>query len=238
MNFLRLALGAALLSGMLTAPVYAAQDHEEEASIQVFLGVLELDDQTGQWDDLSDDPVDINFSSLPSGGMEGEYVFAKGWLHVGLNPGGSIAWKNDDTNISGNLNSANGSTLRIDVDNSLLLVELHLGGYARGRLTDRITAYVAGGPMVMYGSHDVKNDNIEEVQPQHTGNRTVVLTESDSSDTNIGYYARAGLDFQINESQHLGFGIRYMSTELDFDKTVGKVDIKGPQYVLTFTTRM
>ena len=48
MNFLQLALGAALLSGILTAPVYAAQDHEEEASIQVFLGVLELDDQTGQ----------------------------------------------------------------------------------------------------------------------------------------------------------------------------------------------
>jgi hypothetical protein len=29
-----------------------------------------------------------------------------------------------------------------------------------------------------------------------------------------------------------------MSTELDFDQTVGKIDIKGPQYVLTFTTRL
>ena len=124
------------------------------------------------------------------------------------------------------------------MDNSLFLVAHFHNMVIPGVLFGSITAYVAGGPMVMYGSHDVKNDNIEEVQPQHTGNRTVVLTESDSSDTNIGYYARAGLDFQINDSQHLGFGIRYMSTELDFDKTVGKINIKGPQYVLTFTTRM
>jgi len=29
-----------------------------------------------------------------------------------------------------------------------------------------------------------------------------------------------------------------MSTELDFNKTVGKVDIKGPLYVLTFSTQL
>ena len=48
--------------------------------------------------------------------------------------------------------------------------------------------------------------------------------------------ARAGIDFAINDTQQLGLGVRYLSTELDFDKTVGKLDIKGPQYVLTFTT--
>ena len=53
-----------------------------------------------------------------------------------------------------------------------------------------------------------------------------------------GYYARAGIDFAINNRQHLGFGVRYMSTELDFDKTVGNIDIEGPQYVLTFSTRL
>ena len=238
MKYLVPALCAMLLTGFFAMPAHSAQDHEEEALIQVFLGVLELDDQTGQWDDISEDQVDIDFSTLPSGGMEAEYVFAKGWVHVGLNPGGGVSWKNDDTNISGSVTSANGGTLRIDVDNSLLLVELHLGGYVRGRLSDRITTYVAAGPMVMYGSHDVKNDNVEEVQPLLTTNGTVIINESDSSDTNIGYYARAGVDFQINENQHLGFGVRYMSTELDFDKTVGKIDIKGPQYVLTFTTRL
>ena len=30
----------------------------------------------------------------------------------------------------------------------------------------------------------------------------------------------------------------YVSTELDFDDTNGKVDIEGPQYVLTFTVQL
>ena len=63
----------------------------------------------------------------------------------------------------------------------------------------------------------------------------MAISNTDSNDINIGYYARAGIDFQTGDNQHLGVGVRYMSTELDFDKTVGKIDIKGPQYVLTFS---
>ena len=124
----------------------------------------------------------------------------------------------------------------MDVDNSLFLIELHLGAYVRGRFTDRITGYMAGGPMVIYGSHEVEDENVEP-SPEPSGNGTVVITERDSDDINIGYYARAGIDFETSENQQLGFGIRYMSAELDFDKTVGELDIEGPQYVLTFTQK-
>jgi opacity protein-like surface antigen len=229
------ALSTALLLTLQINGAHAETDSGLVPQFQIFLGVLELDDQTGKWQDISDNDVDVDFSSLPSGGVEGEYTYGRGWVHWGLNPGGSIAWKNDDTNFSGSLTNENGGTLRVDLDNSLFLFELHLGGYVRGRVSDRVTTYAAAGPMVMYGSHDVEDERVESTsQPQADG--SVVIRDTDSSDVNVGYYARAGIDFAINDRQQLGLGIRYLSTELDFDKTVGKIDIKGPQYVLTFTT--
>ena len=223
---------AAILAALATS-VSAAEENGEKTLdapfFQVFLGVLELDDQTGEWDEISEENLDVDFSSLPSGGIEGEYIYYKGWIHAGLNPGGSFAWKDDDTKFSGGYTNETGGVLRVDVDNSLLLAELHLGGYVRGRISDRITSYAAAGPMLMYGYHDADDDSVED---------SLDLDDSDSSDVNVGYYARAGIDFEINNKQHLGFGVRYMSTELDFDKTIGKIDIEGPQYVLTFSTRL
>jgi opacity protein-like surface antigen len=205
--------------------------------VQVFLGVLEPDDQTGEWDEVSDDGVDVDFSSLPIGGIEAEYLFGRGWVHWGLNPGGSIAWKNDDTNFAGSLTNENGGTLLVELDNSLLLTELHLGAYVRGRMNERITAYGAAGPMLLYGTHDIENENVQGTSESTQGD-SVDISQSDSSDTNIGYYARAGIDFQIDDMQHLGLGIRYLGAELDFDQTVGTLDIKGAQYVLTLTTQL
>lgn len=208
----------------------------EPALIQVFIGVLKLDDQTGEWEDISDDNVDVDFSSLPSGGIEVEYPFYKGFVHWGLNPGGSIAWKSDDTNFSGRVSGETGGTVRVDIDNSLFIGELHLGGYLRGRLSERITAYAAGGPMVAYGYHEVEDENVMDDDGASI-DEDVDISETDSSDINLGIYGRAGLDFEVRDGQHLGFGIRYMSSELDFNKTIGKVDLEGPQYVFTYSAR-
>ncbi len=205
--------------------------------IQVFLGVLELDNQTSNRHEESQDKVEIDFSSIPSGGVEAEYAFGKGWVHWGLNPGGSISWATDDTELSGSLIDDGESTIVLQADSSLFLAEIHLGGYIRGRLDDRITTYAAAGPMVIYGFHDVNNENSTYVPPQVTPSSTVVFEETDSSDINIGYYLRAGIDFRIQKNHHMGFGVRYMSTKLDFNRTLGKLDIKGPLYALTFTTQ-
>ncbi|MEZ7944325.1 MAG: hypothetical protein QMC20_10310, partial [Halioglobus sp.] len=64
--------------------------------VQMSFGILELDNQTTSRDGESQGAVDIDFSSLPSGGLEVEYTFAKGWVHWGLNPGASVSWKTDD----------------------------------------------------------------------------------------------------------------------------------------------
>ena len=232
------ALSATLLLALSAAAGGAESiDEIEKPLIQVFLGVLELDDQTGRWEDISESEVDVDFSSLPSGGIETEFAFGRDWIHWGINAGGSIAWKSDDTNFSGGFTEETGGVLRVDVDNSLFLFELHLGAYVRGRLADRVTTYAAAGPMVMYGRHEVEDERAEQQPSGDPVDDVPDIKDSDSDDVNIGYYARAGVDFEIAENQHIGLGLRYMSTELDFDKTIGKIDIKGPQYVLTYTAQ-
>jgi hypothetical protein len=228
------ALFASLVLALLAAPVCAARDDGPKPLLQVYFGVLELDDQSGQWSTSTQDPIDVNFASLPTGGLEAEYVFGRGWVHWGLNPGGSISWKNDDTEISGSLTEQAGGRLQVELDNSLMLAELHLGGYVRGRLGERVTTYGAAGPMVMFGSLEVNN---EEIEPTPTDD-SVNVPDSNSNDVNLGYYARVGIDFEIEPTQHLGLGVRYLSTELDFDETTGKLDIKGPQYVLTLSVQL
>lgn len=229
-----LVLFCVALLALPTAQSYA--EDSEGPLFQVYFGVLDLDDQTGDWEDISDSDVEVDFSSLPTGGFELEYLFGGGWVHWGLNPGGSISWKSDDTNFGGSLTNENGGTLVVDIDNSLFLAELHLGGFVRGRMHERITTYVAAGPMVMYGSHDVEDESVEGTPSP--ANNPVDLEDTDSNDINIGLYARAGIDFEIGQDGFIGFSIRYLSTELDFDKTVGKIDIEGPQYVLTYTVRI
>lgn len=217
-----------LASGHVTA------EEAPPAIIQAFLGSLSLDDQTGEWDQISDDDVDIEFpSSVPSGGVEVEYTYGGEQLRWGLNSGGSIAWKSSDTQFSGGFNGDTGGTIRIEIDNSLFLGELHLGGFVRGQLGSAVSVYAAAGPMMMYGKHEVEDDE-EVVSPSGT----VVLTSSDDSDFAFGVYARAGLDFALRDQQFVGVGVRYMKTELDFDKTVGKIDIEGPQLVVTFSAAL
>ncbi len=226
------ALCIALMLALPAASVCAARDSGPKPLVQVYFGVLELDDQTGQWN--TEDPVDVDFSSLPTGGLETEYLFGHGWVHWGLNPGASVSWKNDDTKVSGSLTEQTGGTLLVELDNSLLLAEMHLGAYVRGRLAERVTTYGAAGPMIMYGSLEVNDERVEPLP----SDGSVDVPDSNSNDINLGYYARAGIDFEIDDKQHLGLGIRYVSTELDFDETTGNVEIKGPQYVLTLSVQL
>ena len=202
--------------------------------IGVFIGGLELDEQDGDRIDENGQPIGIEFPTLPTGGIEGEYRYGGERVAWGLNPGGSIAWKSSGTRVSGGFTSDTGGVIRVDIDNSLFIGELHLGGYLRGRLTESITAYVAAGPMITYGRIEVEDDDLPEAEP--TG--TIELESSDSSDFGVGYYARAGIDFSLQGEQSIGLGVRYMSTKLDFDNDIGEIDVEGPSFVLSYTIPM
>ena len=140
--------------------------------------------------DVADGEIDVDFSTLLTAGIEGEYVLHRGWVHIGVNPGGSVAWKGDDVRFSGTAGGS-GAAVGVTLDNSMLLAEIHLGGYVRGRLHDRVTAYAAAGPMLMYGHHEVQDEYVNGSE------QSVGLTEDSGDDFNFGYYARAGIDFEV-----------------------------------------
>ena len=226
----------ALLAAALAVSVNTFAE-EYPRRIQAFLGSLQLDDQVAQWDDISDEDAVVEFpSSLPSGGIEGEYPYGGGdtW-RWGLNPGGSIGWKNSDTRVSGTIGGG-GANLRFDIDNSLFIGELHLGGFIRAGLTRQLSVYAAAGPLVMYGRHEVEDDDIDNPEVGPAGE--IVLKSTDESDFAFGLYGRAGIDFEYSDDQYLGLGVRYMAAEMDFSDTVGKVDLEGPQFVLTYTAEL
>mgnify|MGYP001815434070 CR=1 FL=1 len=218
---------------LITSVTHAA--NEPQPLIQAFLGGLSLDDQQAEWDEVSDDELDVEFpSSLPGGGIEAEYAYGGEALQWGINSGGSIAWKNDDTRFSGGFSGDTGGVIRVEIDNSLFIGELHLGGFLRASLGQAVSVYAAAGPMIMYGKHEVEDDEV--VAPTDDG--TVVITNSDDSDFAVGLYGRAGIDFRIGKDQFLGLGVRYMAAELDIEDTVGKVDAEGPQFVNTYSAQL
>ena len=220
-----------LIAAILTVTSSASFAHEDSVMMQAFIGSLKLDDQTAQWDEVGDGEVDVAFpSSIPSGGVEAEYTYGGTLLKWGINSGGSIAWKSSDTRISGGFSNETGGVIRVDIDNSLFLAELHLGGFVRGFLSQKVSLYAAAGPMIMYGKHEVEHEHLEP-----TANGELELTSSDESDFALGAYARAGIDFRYSQTQFFGLGLRYMKAEMDFEKTVGKLDLEGPQVVLTYT---
>lgn len=227
-----------LLALALATSAEGLAESEYRPRIQAFLGSLQLDDQVAQWDEIGEEEALVEFpSSLPSGGIEADYPYGGSdtW-RWGINSGGSIAWKNSDTRISGGYSGETGGVIRFDIDNSLFIGELHLGGYLRAGLTSKLSAYAAAGPMIMYGRHEVEDEDIESPEPSSDGQ--VVIKSTDESSFTFGVYGRAGLDYEYSHEKYLGVGIRYMAAELDFSDTVGKLDVEGPQFVLTYTAKL
>lgn len=226
-----------LLLILLLAPgLTQAQKEESAASYQLFLGALKLDDQNINWREISDGAAEVDFTTLPVAGLETEYAFHQGWVHWGINSGGSLAFKNGDVNFTGS-RTRGGSLQSTTLDSSLFLAELHLGGYIRGRIKPRITTYAAAGPMLLYGRHEIEDQLVLDAAGNPLED-TQITASQDSSALNLGYYARAGIDFEVRKNQHLGVGLRYMAGELDFDNTAGNIDIEGPQFVFTFSKKM
>jgi Outer membrane protein beta-barrel domain len=221
-----------LIALSFAGQVQAADQEKFPPLVQAFFGSLMLDDQSGDWEDIDGEDIDVSFpSSLPSGGIEAEYTYyVTDLLKLGINSGGSIGWKNSDTRISGTI-GGDGANVRFEFDNSLFLGELHLGGYLRGYIGPNVSLYAAAGPMIMYGQHRVESEEV--ISP--TDDYDIIVDDDKASSFALGVYGRTGIDYQYKPDQHLGLSIRYMNAEMDFDDTVGKLDIRGPQFVLTYS---
>jgi hypothetical protein len=208
---------------------------KDEDRVQVFLGVMDLSDQTGEIQPETGEPVEIDFSNLPTIGLEVEtpYGAADTGLEYGINAGGGISWRGDNTSFAGSIGGS-GSTVIFRIDNAFMLGELHLGGYLRSHLGKAADLYLGAGPAVLYGRHKVEDEEVEPAQGISRSG-TLIITSDNSSDFALGFYARAGIEFDLGKRAQWGLGLRYLGGELDFDDTIGKIDIEGTQVLLTYS---
>ena len=111
------------------ALLYAADWDKDKDRVQAFLGVMELKNQTGQIQGGDGEPVDIDFPNMPTIGIEVEtpHGEADSGLEYGINAGGGVSWRGDNTSFAGTVGGG-GSVVVFRIDNSFTLAEVHLGG--------------------------------------------------------------------------------------------------------------
>ena len=232
---------AALL--LLALPTVQAQSNGSVVTaddrVQAFIGVMEIDDETGELQNENGEPVEIDFANLFAIGIEAETpLHSKDTgLEFGINAGGGINWKGSDTEFAGRVDEG-GGTVAFRIDNEMLILEGHIGGYVRAHLGKTADIYFGAGPALIFAQHDVDDDETDEEEDSpdlQTDNGTVILGDDSSSDIIIGYYARAGIEFDLGGGAQWGVGVRYLGGELDFNDTVGEFDLSGVQVLLTYS---
>ena len=233
---------APLLALMVAQVVHAQSDGSlltGKDRVQAFIGVMEIDDQTGELQNETGEQVEIDFANLFAIGIEAETPLRgkDSGLELGINAGGGISWKGSDTEFAGRVDEE-GGTVAFRIDNEMLILEGHIGGYLRAHLGKSADFYLGGGPAIIFAQHDVDDDETdEEANPNslQTGNGTIILGDDSASDIIIGYYARAGIEFDLGAGKQWGLGVRYLGGELDFNDTVGEFDLEGVQILLTYS---
>ena len=204
--------------------------------VQAYIGVMEIDDETGELQNDTGEPVDIDFANLLALGIEVETPFRsrdKG-LEIGVNAGGGFSWKGDDTEFAGKIDE-DGGTAVFKIDNEMWILEAHIGGYIRGHIGKSADFYFGAGPAIIFAQHDVDDDDIDDDAMPSPTDATIILGDDSSSDIILGYYARTGIEFDLGAGRQWGIGIRYLGGELDFDDTVGEFDLKGFQALITYS---
>ncbi len=224
-------------------PTLAQGSAYGDTRLQAYLGVMELDNQTGELQVNVDggsagDPVDIDFANLLYLGIDGETPMNKpnSGFEWGVNAGVSFGWEGGDTEFAGRVNEG-GGTVAFQIDNDMLVIEGHLGPYLRTHIGERVDFYLGAGPAIIYAEVDVDGENGEEATPSSitTPNGTLILGDSSDSDVVVGLYARAGLEFDMGGGRSWGLGMKYLGGEMDFNDTVGEFDLEGLSVMLTYS---
>ena len=148
-NPAKILAGAAMsfaVTGAAAEPVFDGKDR-----VQAFIGVTEIEDQTGTLQNEVGEPVDIDFANLFTLGIEVETPLrSRGeGFEWGVNTGGGFGWKGSDTRFAGRVSDGQG-TIAFRVDNEMLLLEGHIGPYFRVHLGKSVDFYAGGGPAIIY----------------------------------------------------------------------------------------
>lgn len=169
-----------------------------------------------------------DLSTMPLVGFAGQHLFSGDRTRMGVEWGILFGWRSRSTSAFIGSNQA-----RVKIESSLWLLDLSAGVCFQQRLGSRWRFYLATGPAMLFAEYDAE----EDVQEDGT---TDPATASDVSGGNesefgVGGYARIGVEYEIAPTALVGFSVRGLATNLEFDNTVDAASLNGVQAFVTFT---
>jgi hypothetical protein len=201
----------------------------KDAGAQFMFGYTSLDKDEIDFDDIADE-IDLedvpDLSDMASIGGVGSHTLAGDNFTIGVEYGGILSGMMDDVDTY-----ANNGNARVTFDTSLFLLDLFVGPQANWWIGDRFRLYGGAGPLLMVGyiSADFEEREIED-------ELDIELNESETV-AGFGGYARLGAEFVFRGGSSLGLGVRGFTSSLDFEDTLGEVDINGVQGFITYTAK-
>jgi opacity protein-like surface antigen len=145
-------------------------------------------------------------------------------VDLGFETGALLSWKND-TRFAQISSGPSGGTIRVEIENQMLLVDYFFGGYAGFRPTRWLRLFAGAGPLLVYGYREIEPEPYNGASPEKTYESKLA----------IGAYARCGAEIVFTDRCMLGAGVRATTSGLEFKEPVGSIRYEGIQYFLSFS---
>ena len=187
--------------------------------IQVTFGVTYLDRNDAVFSAPDDDDsirAEATIDSLPTFGAMGQMPLWGESNHAGIEGGVDGSWRRDTSRVA----ASNGAVL-IRIDNTMYLINIYYGLYGSISMWDKARLYAGAGGTATWGSVDLKSDSD-------------TLSDETESAFGFGPYVRAGVEFSLPNNSLMGVGGRWVSPNVDFTSSYGKIKVQGFQFMLTY----
>lgn len=206
----------------------AADDSTKDIHLQVLLGATRYSDLSFESQGMTDSSLEATseISLMPTLGICAGMPFLKGPVNLGLEGGALFGWRTDHVTAF----SQGGGTVRLYIDNKLYLLDLFLGPYVSTNLGQGARIYAGAGPLLMAGQYEKSSEEkVSESETIRDGKTSMV--------SGAGMYARTGIEFMFEDGSMMGLCVRGFKSKLDFEDMPEDYDVKGLQFMITFSAK-
>jgi hypothetical protein len=166
---------------------------------------------------------------MPFIGFISQHLFAGDRTQLGVEGGILFGWRSRSTSAVIASNQA-----VVKIDSSLWLLDFSAGVCLNQRLGSRWRLYLAAGPAMVFGEYDADED-VRAMEGAVDPAADPAVRGGSESEFGVGGYARAGLEYEFAPLSLVGFSVRGLATNMEFDNTVDSSRVRGVQAFITFT---
>ena len=140
------------------------------------------------------------------------------WFDWGLEGGGALGYRTANGVVDSGGNA-------VDVDVDLSLFDLYGGLFVSRHLGHRARLLAGAGPVVQFANWSQDGFDVA----------TQTQLDQHGNGLGLGYYGRAGIEFETQSDLMLGLVVRWIDSEVSIDDGLGKLDLRGVQVMVTFS---